>query len=209
MRNSRFQIPKRFKIIVTVGGGALLLTGLVVGGWQLFHSSRDAAPPAISARAYRPGYGVPVTPPHPLRDDAPTENAEIKVPGDYDGDGELDEAIWRAADGYWVIRQSSDGQSKHIPWGERGDVPVPDDYDGDRKTDLAVWRPTDGVWHIIHSSNGVQIFQPWGERGDRPTPADYDEDGKLDLAVWRPSENAWLIIRSSDGTQMRLEGQPS
>ncbi len=203
MRNSRFQIPKRFKIIVTVGGCALLLTGLVVGGWKFFHSSRDAAQITTSARAYRPGYGVP-------RDDrSESAAAEIKVPGDYDGDGELDEAIWRAADGFWVIKQSSDGQSKFIPWGEPGDVPVPDDYDGDRKTDLAFWRPTDGVWHIIHSSNGVQIFQPWGERGDRPTPADYDEDGKLDLAVWRPSENAWLIIRSSDGMQMRLEGQSS
>ena len=200
MRQTRFQMLKPSKITVAIGIGALLLTGLVIVGWKVFRVSRDAPPPTASARAYRPGYGFPATP-------APRSNEEeIKVPGDYDGDGELDEAIWRAADGYWVIKQSSDGQSKFIPWGERGDIPVPDDYDGDHKTDLAFWRPSDGVWHIIHSSNGVQLFQPWGERGDKPAPSDYDEDGKLDLAVWRPSENAWLIIRSSDGSHMRLVG---
>ncbi len=208
MRNSRFQMPERFKFIFKISVGALLLTGLGVGSWWGYRSARNDVRHPFAVRAYRPGYGMPTPPLRPLSDDAPNANAEINVPGDYDGDGEIDEAIWRASDGFWVIKQSSDGQSKHIPWGERGDVPVPDDYDGDHKTDLAFWRPTDGVWHIIHSSNGVQIFQPWGERGDRPTPADYDEDGKLDLAVWRPSENAWLIIRSSDGSHMKLEGQP-
>ena len=203
MGQTRFQMLKPSKTTVAISGCALLLTGLVVAGWKVFRASRDTAPPTASARAYRPGYGFPAIP--PSRDDAPPD--ETKVPGDYDGDGELDEAVWRAADGYWVIKQSSDGQSKFIPWGERGDIPVPDDYDGDHKTDLAFWRPSDGVWHIIHSSNGAQIFQPWGERGDRPAPSDYDEDGKLDLAVWRPSEKAWLIIRSSDGSHMRVEGQ--
>ena len=106
-----------------------------------------------------------------------------------------------------MIRQSSNGESKFIPWGERGDVPVPDDYDADHITDVAFWRPADGVWHIIQSSTGAPIFRQWGERGDAPVPADYDEDGKLDLGVWRPSENAWLVIRSSDGSHMRVEGQ--
>ena len=205
MRQTRFQMLKPSKITVAIGIGALLLTGLVIVGWKVFRASRDTPQHIASARAYHSGGGFPMT--LPSHDDVPPGvNEEIKVPGDYDGDGELDEAIWRAADGYWVIKQSSDGQSKFIPWGERGDIPVPDDYDGDHKTDLAFWRPSDGVWHIIHSSNGVQLFQPWGERGDKPAPSDYDEDGKLDLAVWRPSENAWLIIRSSDGSHMRLVG---
>ncbi|NOT62590.1 MAG: VCBS repeat-containing protein [Acidobacteria bacterium] len=203
MKHSRFTISERFKISGTVGVGALLVAGLLVGSWLAYRSTRQAARTAASARAYRPAYGLPVTPPRPLSYDAAAE--EIQVPGDYDGDGEMDEAVWRAADGYWVIKQSSDGQSKFIPWGERGDVPVPDDFDGDHKTDLAFWRPADGVWHIIYSSTGSPVFQTWGVRGDRPGPADYDADGKVDLAVWRESEHAWLILRSSDGTPMRVD----
>lgn len=174
---------------------ALVLIGFAVVSWHLFRSTpqhNKELTDALSA-------AVPPTP----SDSMP----EIKVPGDYDGDGEMDEAVWQSQDGNWVIRQSSSKQTKYVLWGMRDDVPVPDDYDGDHKTDVAVWRPSDGVWYIIQSSTGRAIQRQLGERGDTPAPSDYDDDGKLDLAVWRPSEKAWLIVRSSDGTQMRRKGQ--
>lgn len=205
MRQAQFY---RFKITVIVSVGALLLTGLIVGGGKLFQPARNT-----TQQAHQQSLGAAASAALlPSRAEAqqtaqPEKDEEIKVLGDYDGDGEIDEAVWHTQDGYWVIKQSSDKQTKHILWGMRGDVPVPDDYDGDRKTDVAVWRPSDGVWYIIQSSTGRPNIRQWGEHGDTPVPADYDEDGKLDLGVWRPSEHAWLILRSSDGAQMKREGQ--
>lgn len=197
MQHRRFHICK---ITLTISACTLLLTGLVWGGWKFAQPTHEAA-------AHRQGFGSAASAALTLAEDPPAAQEEIKVLGDYDGDGEIDEAVWRTADGYWVIRRSSDHQTQYISWGMRDDVPVPDDYDGDHKTDLAVWRPSDGVWYIIQSSVGRPNPRQWGERGDTPVPADYDDDGKLDLGVWRPSEKAWLILRSSDGAQMRREGQ--
>ncbi len=201
MRQAQFQ---RFKITVAVSACALLLTGLGAITWKLFHSMHDNAQRAMGSTM---SAALPRAQDNPPITSLPDADQEIKVPGDYDGDGEIDEAVWRTQDGYWVIRQSSDQQTKYILWGARDDVPVPDDYDGDHKTDLAVWRPSEGGWYIILSSTGRPNLRQWGERGDSPVPADYDDDGKLDLAVWRPAENAWLILRSSDGVHLRREGQ--
>ncbi len=77
----------------------------------------------------------------------------MPVPGDYDGDGNTDVAIYRPSDGVWYIKDQSFWQ-----WGgQAGDVPVPGDYDGDGHTDVAVYRPSDGVWYVKD--------QPWSQWG--------------------------------------------
>ena len=135
---------------------------------------------------------------------------------DFDKDGKTDLAVWRAADGVWYLKRSSDGAVTTTPWGTLGDIPVPGDYDGDGKDDLAVWRPADGTWYIKRSSDGQVTITQWGlgaaPYNDIPVPGDYDGDGKTDLAVWRPGEGNWYIKRSSDGvvttTQWGLGAAP-
>jgi hypothetical protein len=41
------------------------------------------------------------------------------VPGDYDGNGTTDLAVWRPSNGTWYVRNQAITQ-----WGEAGDVPV-------------------------------------------------------------------------------------
>ncbi len=159
MKDRRFHICK---ITLTISACTLLLTGLVWGGWKFTQPTHEAA-------AHRQVFGSAASAALTLAEDPPAAQEEIKVLGDYDGDGEIDEAVWRTADGYWVIRRSSDHQTQYISWGMRDDVPVPDDYDGDHKTDLAVWRPSDGVWYIIRVRSVVPTRANGASAAIRPS----------------------------------------
>jgi len=102
---------------------------------------------------------------------------DIPVPGDYDGDGRTDFAVWKPSTGEWrILPSSTPGTLLIQEWGASGDIPVPRDYDGDGKTDLAVWRPSTGIWYIILriDQNGLPLPPgtftaiQWGGPGDVP-----------------------------------------
>ncbi len=88
------------------------------------------------------------------------------VPGDYDGDGSTDIAVFRPLTGNWYYLRSSDENAYFsvVSWGLDTDEPAPGDYDGDGRTDFAVYR--DGTWYIMQSSNGQTRVQDWGVAGD-------------------------------------------
>jgi hypothetical protein len=123
---------------------------------------------------------------------------DIPAPGDYDGDGKSDYAVYRNGEGNWYINQSSNGAWLTVRFGLPGDIPVPNNYDGGEKTDIAVYRPSEGNWYILSSE--TQQFQAlhFGANGDKPVPADYDGDNKTDVAIYRPSEGNWYYLKSSD-----------
>lgn len=150
-------------------------------------------------------------------------NTDFPVPGDYDGDGRDDLALYRdgtpgtteTLKSYFFIFRSSDATGQFIQFGTDGDQGIARDYDGDGRTDPAVFRRgaalgNPAFWYVLRSTTGLlQDFQ-WGttgngtSSGDTPVPGDYDGDGRFDLAVYRfgglTPNNTYLVLRSSTGT---------
>ena len=116
------------------------------------------------------------------------------APGDFNGDGKTDAALFTA--GTWTYKTSVSATAQTISFGTAGDIPVAGDYDGDGTTDAAVYRPSTNTWWIQNSSGGA-TSTTFGSPGDIVVPGDYDGDGKNDLALYRPSGGDWHITKSS------------
>ena len=78
------------------------------------------------------------------------------MPGDYDGDGKTDLAVFRPSTAVWFLPQSTTGATTFTTHalGRSGDTPVAGDFDGDGRSDLAVFRPSNGLWAMLTSSSG-------------------------------------------------------
>lgn len=123
----------------------------------------------------------------------------VPVIADYDGDGILDPAVYKAATANWQILQSSNLAIRSFGYGGGSQIAVPADYDGDKKADVGAWNPANGNWVISYTVSGQQSTIQLGANGDTPVPADYDGDGYANLAVWRNSNGTWYVL-NRDGT---------
>lgn len=119
--------------------------------------------------------------------------SDALAPGDFDGDGKTDIAIYRNGD-WWRIN-SRNSTVTCIKFGRTGDIPIAADFSGDGLDDLAVYRG--GQWWMYNTLNGQISVVSFGLTTDRPVPADYDGDGRVDQAVYRNGE--WHLNRSAQG----------
>ena len=152
----------------------------------LFKSVIDIEAPGIDRDS---GYGI-------LMADVAVLNGVPRPrvrPGDFDGNGRADLAVFRPSTSRWFISDPTTGVSASPIWGGAGDIPVAGDFDGDGKNDVAVFRPSTGNWFIILSSTGGGVSATFGGFGDIPVPGDYNGDGITDIAVFRPTTGQWFL----------------
>lgn len=135
---------------------------------------------------------------NPFRAEQFGRQGDVPVPGDWDGDGRADLAVYRdgsqtGGQSYFFYRPSSQPgvDFRTITWGVTGDKPVVGDYDGDGKLDAAVFRPSVAYWYVLRSSDNQFEQRQFGVSTDIPTPADFDGDGRTNFAVYRPSTGTW------------------
>jgi len=165
----------------TEGGYWLLFSGLLLHDNTLYGT-------ASLGGDYDYGVIFSYTLPSPTPVPAPTPWRLVVDGKDYNGDGRDDTAVWRPANGRWIIDFGAPFTPEVLYFGRSGDVPASGDYDGDGVTDPAIFRPANGLW----AAAGVTRFY-FGKSGDIPIPADYLGDGTTDPGIFRPASGLWAV----------------
>ena len=136
---------------------------------------------------------------------------DVVAPGDYDGDGQFDLAVYRGSgadrtgQATFFVQRSRDGFLA-VQFGLGSDLVVPGDYDGDGRTDFAVVRAgVNYTWFILNSSNFSFRAVQLGTKPFFTTQADYDGDGRTDISVFNPQNATYFTIRSSNGVLEQVQ----
>ena len=153
-----------------------------VFSWEISADYTDGRQPLLEAThgAVLSACGFSPTP-TPLP--APSRRRPVLEPGDYNGDGTSDIAVFRGTSGLWAVRNVT-----RVYFGVSSDALAPGDYNGDGTTDIVVFRPPTGLWA---ARNLTRLYH--GSSADAPVAGDYDGNGTCDVAIFRESAGLWSL----------------
>jgi uncharacterized delta-60 repeat protein len=124
--------------------------------------------------------------------------AASEVPGDYDGNGYAQPAIYLPDLGEYAIRSQGSADAV-IPFGIPGagqTIPAPGDYDGSGQTELGAYLPSLGEYAYRPADGGPDVVEQFGLAGagqSIPVPGDYYDDGHDDMAIYMPALGEFAI----------------
>lgn len=72
----------------------------------------------------------------------------ILVPGDYDGDGRDEIAVYNQEGSTWFWKHAPDGPVTTATFGTKTGIPLPWDYNHDGRLDVAYWEPSEGKIYV-------------------------------------------------------------
>jgi len=130
------------------------------------------------------------------------------VPGDYDGDGITDYAVYHPTTGVWFVYYSSAAARASarstFSWGTPSTVHLASDTDGSGAKEFAAYDtatalPNARNWYMSSFENaGVPMSTArFGDHTTMPSSGDYDGDGVDDLVVFGAGQ--WYIWKSATG----------
>ncbi len=130
---------------------------------------------------------------------------DIPVPGNYDGLGYDQVAVYRPSTGnIYVLQPGGTTEVLNLGVGSSPDlaslVPVPAAYDNiayfnagkAERTEAAVFDPKTGVFTILGPNGTTYTVSSGFQAGDIPAPADYLGDGEAQPVVFRPSTGQFI-----------------
>ncbi len=144
------------------------------------------------------------------------------IPGDFNGDGIQDIAIFNSSSDRWytialgngdgTFTKTAQGQNfLGFPYGspQATATITAFDYDGDGKQDLLFVNSSSDAWYMVARSNGNGTFQnvsqgqnflghPYGVLG-WVIPGDFNGDGIQDIAIFNSSSDRWYTIALGNG----------
>jgi len=132
------------------------------------------------------------------------------MPGDFNGDGTDDIALFDASTAKWYIQSIATTNTfvNGRTFGYVGGTPIIGDFNGDGASDIGVFDPASNRWTAQSIATTTVLFTvTYGASGSIPVVGDFNGDGLSDIGFWNPANGQWSAKNPITDTVF-LNGHP-